>query len=313
MGSALHEVDTPLAYQNFVDLLTNHGKTTSNAFLQVYSSISEAPDPYPLLEASIDSLLVSEDTVPKLTAENEHLQKTIRNLTRDLELAENQVQQERSLRKELEESRDTKSKEIEASWQAVFDEQKVNWEARENALEEKLENQERVFADIKASYEVSQRLGKSQDEGDITRVSASAAELEMVNSDLERTSQRLAETEARNEQLLRELAHASSNVPQKTNVEDDPAFTRLRSENSSLLRKLDATKFDKDSEIRKGDGQRKALERDIQSLNQEKEELREKMLKWRDYPDIKRELEVFKVGFLSTTVKPMLSSLTVGH
>ena len=243
--------------------------------------------------------------MPKLTTENEHLQKTIRNLTRDLELAENQVQQERSVRKELEESRDTKSKEVEASWQAVFDEQKVNWEAREKALEEKLENQERVFADIKASYEVSQRLGQSQDDGDVTRVSASAAELEMVNSDLERTSQRLAEMEARNEQLLRELAHASSNVPQKTNVEDDPAFTRLRSENSSLLRKLDATKFDKDSEIRKVDGQRKALERDVQSLEQEKEELREKMLKWRDYPDIKRELEVFKVESLfDTSVNP---------
>ena len=287
--------DSHLAYQNFVDLLTSHGKTTSNAFLQVYSSISEAPDPYPLLEASVDSLLLSEDTVPKLTAENEHLQKTIRNLTRDLELAENHVQQERAVRKELEESQDTKSKEIEASWQAVFDEQKVNWESREKALEEKLENQERVFADIKASYEVSQRLGKSEDDGEVTRASASAAELEMVNSELERTSQRLAEMEVRNEQLLREIAQASSNVPEKTNVEDDPAFTRLRSENSSLLRKLDAARFDKDSELRKVEGQRKALERDIQSLQQEKEDLREKMLRWRDYPDIKRELEVFKV------------------
>ena len=283
------------AYQNFVDLLTNHGKTTSNAFLQLYSPVSEAPDPYPLLEASVDSLLISEDTVPKLTAENEHLHKTIRNLTRDLELAESQVQQERTSRKELEESRDSKSKEIEQSWQAVFDEKQDNWEAREKALEEKLENQERLFAEIKASYEVSQRLGQSQGDGQSTQAAASAAELELVNSDLERTSQRLAEVEARNEQLLRELAQASSNTPKKTNIEDDPAFTRLRSENSSLLRKLDAAKIDKDSETRKIDGQRKVLERDIQALHQEKEELREKLLQWRDYPELKRELEVFKV------------------
>lgn len=243
----------------------------------------------------MESLLISEDTVPKLTAENERLQKTVRNLTRDLELAENQVQQERTVRKELEESRESKSKDIEASWQAVLDEKKLNWDAREKALEEKLQDQERLFAEVKASYEVSQRLGQSEEGGDSIPATASAAELEFVHSDLERTSQRLAEMEARNEQLLRELAQASSNVPKKTNVEEDPAFTRLRSENSSLLRKLDATKFDKDSEIRKIDGQRKALEHNVQLLQAEAEGLREKLLKWRDYPDIKRELGVFKV------------------
>ena len=233
--------------------------------------------------------------MPKLTAENEHLQKSIRNLTRDLELAESQVQQERTIRKELEESRESKSKEIEASWQAVLDEKTANWEAREKILEEKVESQERLFTEIKASYEVSQRLGQSSSDGQSAQAAASAAELEMVNSDLERTSQRLAEMEARNEQLLRDLAQATSNVPKKTNIEDDPAYTRIRSENSSLLRKLDAAKINKDSEVRKIDGQRKALERDVQSLQSETEQLRTKLLQWRDYPDLKRELEVFKV------------------
>ena len=76
------------AYQTFIDLLTNHSKSVNSAFLQAYTSISEAPDPYPLLEASVDAMLVSEETLPKLTEENSHLQSTVTKLTSQLEEAE---------------------------------------------------------------------------------------------------------------------------------------------------------------------------------------------------------------------------------
>ena len=286
------------AYQAFIDLLTNHGKVTSSAFLQLYSSVSEAPDPYPLLEASVDSLLLSEDTLPKLTTENEQLQKTVRNLMRDLENSERQVQREKGLRRELEESREARSKEIEVSWQAVLDEKQNNWEAREKALEEKLENQERLLTEIKASYEVSQRLGETHEGPEAVNVSASAAELEMVNSDLERTSHRLAEVEARNEQLRIELAQSSANEPQRGSIEDDPDFAKMRTDNASLLRKLDAAKLERDSEMRKDEARTRTLERDARTLREEQDALQAKLHQCRDYSDIKRELEVFKVRVL---------------
>ena len=262
----------------------------------MYSTISEAPDPYPLLEASVDSLLISEDTLPKLTAENEHLQKSVSSLSRDLEEAERQLASERAIRKQLEDSQNSKAKEIEASWQAVLEEKKDNWEAKERSLEERLESQERLLSEIKASYEVSQRLGQNKD-GDETnyQASASAAELEMVSSDLERTSHRLAEVEVRNEQLRIELAQALSKNPQQARSEEDPASARLRSENGSLLRKLDALRFEKESESRKWESRIRALERDTQTLQRDREELRERLHNWRDYTDIKRELEIFKV------------------
>ena len=226
----------------------------------------------------------------------------VKNLTRDLETSESQIQNEKGLRKQLEESRETRSREVEASWQAVFDEKKNNWEAREKTLEEKLENQERLLTEIKASYEVSQRLGQNRDGSEVPNVSAEAAELEMVSSDLERTNQRLAEVEARNEQLRIELAQMSSGQSQKPNVEDDPDFARLRSDNASLLRKLDASKLERDSESRKDEARIRALERDAQSLKSEHDDLREKLHRWRDYPDIKRELEVFKVCIPSSSI-----------
>ncbi|MCJ1479111.1 hypothetical protein MMC13_007795 [Lambiella insularis] len=299
------------AYQTFIDLLTNHGKTTSSAFLQLYSTISEAPDPYPLLEASVDSLLVSEDTLPKITAENQHLQKSVAKLTYEVDENERQLAQERTLRKRLEDTQESKSKEIETSWQAVLEEKKHNWEAKEKILEERLDNQERLFNEVKASYEVSQRLGQTiSDNNDANHVSASAAELEIISSDLERTSNRLAEVEGRNEHLRIELAQLTSNLPERTRTEDDPAFARLRSENGSLLRKLDTIRFEKDSESRKWESRLRALERDTQTLQRDREELRDRLHNWRDYAEIKRELEVFKAVEFSTGDDDDLTPLT---
>ena len=205
------------------------------------------------------------------------------------------MEQERAARLKVETTLDTKSKDIEASWQAVLTEKTDNWTAKERSWEEKLENQDRLLSELKASYEVSQRLGHNTEGIESNQNSASAAELEIVSSDLDRTSQRLAEVEARNEQLRVELAQARSNQHQETSQSEESNASRLRSENAKLLRKLEASRFEKDSETRKWDGRLRTLERDAQSLQQDREELRNRLQEWKDYPEIKRELEVFKV------------------
>ncbi|KAF2845961.1 hypothetical protein T440DRAFT_472271 [Plenodomus tracheiphilus IPT5] len=282
------------SYQNFIDLISNQSKTVQAAFFQVYSPLSEAPDPYPLLDASVDSLVTAEEVVPKLTSENERLQKTVSKLTTQLDDSDKKLEEERAARKAIEGSRDTKIKEVEASWSAVLDEKRDNWESKEKSLEEKVENQDRLLKELKASYEVSQRLGRGEEaEGDSGR-GATAAELEIVSSELERTSHRLAQVEARNEQLRLELAQSASAPAQQIAVEDDPAYLRLRSENSSLLRKLENARFEKDSERTRLETEARSLERELKSLKSEKEALREKVQKWGDYENVKQELEVLK-------------------
>ncbi|CRG89418.1 Protein CASP [Talaromyces islandicus] len=288
------------AYQTFIDLLTNHGKTSSSSFLQLYSSLSEAPDPYPLLEASVDSLVASEDTVPKLTAEKEHLQKSVGELTSQLEQTEKRLEEESTARRNLEDTLDSKTKEIEASWDAVLSEKTNNWEAKEKSLEEKIENQDRLLKELKASLEVSQRLDKGE-EVDTSLNAATAAELEIVTSDLEKTSLRLAEVEARNEQMRLELAQAASHShAEQKSIDDDPAYLRLQSENSSLLRKLDAARFDRDTERHNWESKTRQNEREAAKVLAEKEELRSKLDKYADYEEIKRELEVIKSIEFST-------------
>ncbi|KAI1342232.1 CASP C terminal-domain-containing protein [Xylariaceae sp. FL0016] len=286
----------PIAYQTFIDLLTNHSKATNSAFLQVYSALENAPDPYPLLEASVDSMLVSEDTLPKVTKENEHLQSNIAKLTSQLEDTETRLQTESTNRQKLEANLESRVKEVETSWTAVLEEKRDNWESKEKALEEKLESQERLINEIKASYEVNQRLNGSEgDENDGSGGHVTSAELEMVNSDLERTSTRLAEVEARNEQLRLELAQSKSQVQtQAPSLEDDPSFMRIRSENSSLIRKLDSARVEKEAFKRDIDSKLRGLEREVSLLKEDRDGLKAKVQKWSDYDDVKQELEVLK-------------------
>ncbi|KAJ5975974.1 hypothetical protein N7481_009681 [Penicillium waksmanii] len=282
------------AYQSFIDLLTNQGKTSSSSFLQLYSSLSEAPDPYPLLEASVDSLVLSEDTVPKLTSERDQLQSSVERLTRQQEETEKRLQEERTARKKLEQNQEARAKEIESSWEAVLVEKTNNWAAKEKSLEEKVDNQERLIKELKASYEVSQRLGGNE-ESEEARSGATAAELELVSSDLEKTSLRLADVEARNEQLRLELAQSvsHSNAGQTT-LQDDPEYQRLQSENSSLLRKLDAARYDKDSTRHSWEAKVLQAERNATKSTTERDELRSRLERVSDYDDIRRELEMIK-------------------
>lgn len=276
-------------YQGFIDLLTTHGKESTSAFLQLYTALSEAPDPFPLLEASVEALVVSEDTFPRLTSENAELQKRVQRLTQEIEIAESRLQTERQARKEAEEGSGKKSEDIEATWKKVLEEKEANWQIKESALEEKLENQERLFKELRANYEVAQRLGKDEQENAAQK--AASAELQLVTLDLEKTSARLSEVEARNEQLRIELAQATSRSSRAT--EDDQVM-RLQSENSSLLRRLESIRFERDGERKTANEQVRSAERQRDSARDDSKDLRAKLQKYSDYEEIKRELEMLK-------------------
>jgi homeobox protein cut-like len=287
------------SYQSFIDLISNQSKSTQSAFLQIYSPLSEAPDPYPLLEASIDSFVTAQEVVPKLESENKHLQATVAKLTSQLEDAESQLERERSTRQSSQTSQDSKIKQVEASWKAVLQEKQGNWDAREKSLEEKVDNQERLLKELKASYEVSQRLGKAEDDAATTTTAtlgASQQELDLVNQELDKANLRLADLEARNEQLRLDLVQsATSSSNTAVSVEDDPAFLRLRSENSQLLRKLDAQRYERDTDKSKLDSEIRALSRELASLSQDRESIKRKLDKCSDYDEVKQELDMLKV------------------
>lgn len=284
------------AYQTFVDLITSHGKESSAAFLQVYTTLSEAPDPFPLLEASVEALVTSEDTLPRLTSENVELRQRVDRLSQELETTEAKYQAEVQARTDAEKGSGRKIEEIEASWRKVLEEKESNWAVKEMTLEEKLENQDRLLKETRANYEVAQRLGKDEQESALQK--AASAELKLLTSDLEKTTARLAQMEARNEQLSVELAQAAS---QTTSMQDDdPRILRLRSENLGLLRRIESSRFEREAERKKAEEHSKHLDRQRRNASDECNELRTKLSKYSDYDEIKRELDMLRSIELST-------------
>ncbi|KAK3057288.1 hypothetical protein LTR09_001470 [Extremus antarcticus] len=297
--SKLTEIkDLLKAYQGYVDVLTTHNKVVNQAFMQVYGPLGEVTDPYPLLEAGVEGLVVAEEVVPRLEGENEGLRGQIERLSGQLEERERELEGERGKRVEFEGSQDARVKEVEGSWREVVKEKEDNWAAKERGLEEKAESQERLLRELKASYEVSQRLERSGEEREVGQGSSAAVvELELVSAELERTSGRLAEVEARNEQMRVALAQSASQSHgsgRSTAVEDEPAYLRLRSENSSLLRKLESARHDKDSEKSTLETRLRSIEREINATKADRDAFQTKVQKWSDYDEVKRELEMLR-------------------
>lgn len=215
-------------------------------------------------------------------------------LTTQLDDSEKRLEHERTTRQTAQTAGDDKVKEVEKRWEAVLQEKQGNWDAKEQSFEEKVEHQDRLLKELKANYEVSQRLGKGDE--DVAGSTATAAELEIVSSELDRTHTRLADVEARNEQLRLELAQSASRSGDHGPIEEEPAFLRLQSENTSLARRLETVRYDKDAELRKLEDRLRSLERDTTHLKTDRDNLRAKVQKWGDYESIKGELEVLKVS-----------------
>jgi homeobox protein cut-like len=246
--------------------------------------------------------VISEDTVPKLTEEKETLRRRLDKATSHLEDTERRLNEERTIRSKLEQDQDVRNRDLEASWAKVLQEKQENWEAREKVLEEKVENQDRLFKELKANYEVTQRLGQNAESQPSWEGSAAAIELEMAHSDVEKTTSRLADMEARNEQLRMELAQAMAQAQsgRPSAIQDDPSFQTLQSENSALLRRLEATRLDKDAERHEWEKKLLHVERQKSHVSSEVEDLKMRVEKWADYDELRRELEMIKSIEFST-------------
>lgn len=71
------------AYQTEIDNLTRRGKLSETSFLNVYKLLSDAPDPYPLLDAAVDQTVkvaearMLESELDRLRDENQELKRKV--------------------------------------------------------------------------------------------------------------------------------------------------------------------------------------------------------------------------------------------
>ncbi|KIL65945.1 hypothetical protein M378DRAFT_448054 [Amanita muscaria Koide BX008] len=199
------------AYQTEIDNLTKRSKTSENAFLNVYKVFAEAPDPYPLLEAAVDQAIKVAEAIEheaelqRVREENVELRKRINDLT-SLESAKRKLDVRIvQLEQKMEDMVQEKVLQRENELKATYDERLRNYEEREQDLQRQVELTRNQLRDLRMSHESNQAKlldhSQRQDQESIAKL----AEMDMVVSDLERASSRVATVERRNELLRAEI------------------------------------------------------------------------------------------------------------
>lgn len=286
-------------YQSEIDNLTKRGKFAETSFMTIYKVLAEAPDPTPLLEASVESVL-SASEVSQLTEENTQLKNKL------AKYADYENIKAKLLQLELKSIETTAAKVAakEAEMKAIIEEKESYWATKEAELNKQVQEARNQVKDLRANNEVMQarlsaqsgdQLAESIGDASAAQAAGRIAELELVASDLERAKRRTLEVEKRNVELRTELEAAKSGSKEKdATAELEAQISDLQRENVLLAAQLESTRNSSTQVKSMIQKQVDSLQRDLVRKTTETESLRKKLSSMQDYQEIKKELEVLK-------------------
>ncbi|EKC99410.1 vacuole transport-related protein [Trichosporon asahii var. asahii CBS 8904] len=273
------------AYQGEIDNLTRRSKMSETSFLNVYKLLSDAPDPYPLLDAAVDQTVkvaearMMEAEMARLKEENADLKKQVA---------------EASTAEDKRKKAEQRAEQLEAKMDDLIQERVTQKENELNAeYDERMRNYEDSCATSTRPTR-ARRLSFSTLASD-KDVTAKLAELDLVVADLNRANERVATIERRNEILRSEIETVRSGSQQAEKVkQQEDQIAELEAEASRLLRALEAAK-DAKTDVEKSEKKRvDDAAREIATQAAEIENLRAKVKQYSDYDELKRELEIMK-------------------
>ncbi|TCD63439.1 hypothetical protein EIP91_005410 [Steccherinum ochraceum] len=289
------------AYQTEIDNLTKRCKTAENSFLNVYKVISEAPDPYPLLEAAVDQTVKVAEArdleveLRRCREEHADLKKRLSE-SASLEAAKKKADAKaEQLEHKMEELITEKVSQKENELNATYDEKMRNYEAREQDLQGQVALVKSQLRDLRTSNESNQAKLLDHTQRQDHEVVAKLAELDMMVADLERANSRVVTVERRNELLRAEIeAMKSGNESSDRHKELEATVETLESETEQLSHALDSQK--EATAAAEAAATKKAEEsmKELQRRTAEADQLRQKLKQYSDYDEVKRELEIMK-------------------
>lgn len=136
-------------YQTEIDSLTERAKCAEGAFFNVYRAISELPDPKPLLEVSLDSVMTAGE-VDELKIENKRLQDEL------LKYADYEQLKSRLLRMEQKSAEQlaNRLKLKEEEMRGEFEEKEKNWKEKEENFVKQVDELKKQVIEFKTQTEV---------------------------------------------------------------------------------------------------------------------------------------------------------------
>ncbi|KAI3402363.2 hypothetical protein KGF56_004771 [Candida oxycetoniae] len=280
-------------YQNEIDSLTTKNKNLESYFFGMYRLIGDAPDPRPLLEMSIDSVIESKEAV-RLKIE---LAKTEEELAKRADY-EQLKQRLLSNEQRSAEILSIKLKAKENECQSLLEEKEANWKEKEKQFEDQLRTAQKQIEELRTSKEVSEIRLNNQNKSNEHYEGASAsvlAELDMVRRDAELSKKRIFELERRNESLRRDITQSQNDMDIKV-LQDkcDQKVSEMESENVLLVANLNQIRKQKEEIAKRLSSKIDSLGRENAVMAQEVKNLKSRLDKTSDYEQVKEELHLLR-------------------
>ncbi|KAJ2698356.1 hypothetical protein H4218_003336 [Coemansia sp. IMI 209128] len=293
------------AYQNEIDALTKRMKFAEASFLQLFKSLSEAPDPEPFIAGLVEERKQRE-TRDSAQADAARASARVDALVAEVAEQREKARGAESLQRQLDALQagvDAAVREQAAQREREIREQSDglvrHLKEREAELQRQLSAASRRLAHAQSSHESQEaeraELGESADRELIGKL----AELDIVQADLDHSNARLAEAQAQNAKLRAELAMLTGDSASSTGVAETLAEYRRR------LRELDEETARLFAALEKSDAELSharavqgaaaaAAEREAHAKDEQLQQLRAELRRCSDYDEVKRDLGVMK-------------------
>lgn len=276
-------------YQKEIDSLTTKQKKSEGFFFSFYRIIAEAPDPKPLLELSLHTVL----NYQELTNLKDEISKLKDELTKR---ADYEVLKQRLLRNEQNSAEllASKLKAREEEFNALLDERETNWKIVEKQHQSQIEAYKSTIEELKTNNEVAALQLNSQ-KSQIDQTSANSGtsvyEMSILTREVETWKKRGLELEKRNEDLRKELS-AFKTDSSKDIMQEQLAdlIADMESENVILLANLKQAKEKLEMIAKEHESSHNAMSRELQQSIQENQNLKSKLDQRSDYEELKQEL-----------------------
>ncbi|RLV95783.1 Protein CASP [Spathaspora sp. JA1] len=277
-------------YQNEIDSLTNKNKTVENYFFGIYRLLAEAPDPRPLLEMSLDSVLESKETTT--------LRQQVDKLNNELARKADYDQLKQRLLQNEQKAAETLSARLQAKedeFKSLIDEKQSNWIEKEKQLQNQIKKAQKQIEELRTSNEVAERQLDNKNKHDPVSSASVLAELDIVSRDANSSKQRIFELEKRNEELRREISKSKNDI-EINSIRDtyEKKVSEIEGENALLLANLNQTRRKLDDATKEHTTKVESNSREISRMMQEIKSLKARLDQSSDYEEIKHELQLLK-------------------
>ncbi|SCV00924.1 LAMI_0G08174g1_1 [Lachancea mirantina] len=273
-------------YQKEVDSLTARAKFSEDALLELYAKLSEAPDPKPLLEVSVDQVQSQVETSAlktKLAELEERLAKCADYDTLKARLLTIEQNSAQTLAKRLQ------AKETEINF--VWEERERNWSDREKELARQLEL-------LKSSNKILENKIAQPADGSGTSIADAEkvhAQHDILLQELNAAQVRIMELQGRNEELSGSLAKANAEMENGSELSSkNSKISALESENAFLSASLERETSLLKTQLTSQEQNARIVNSQLASLKSESETLKRKLNNYADYEDLKKELIAMK-------------------